>query len=67
MDSGSLPAASSPNTTEDAVVLSRRTLPGQGEVQEAVETVPEGDTSTAGHMGEQIPLETGDGGEGVLD
>ena len=24
--------------------------------------VPEGDTSAAGHMGEQIPLETGEGG-----
>ena len=24
--------------------------------------VPEGDTSAAGHMGEQIPMETGDGG-----
>ena len=62
MDSGSLPAASSPMTTDDAEVLSRRTLPGQGEVQEVVRVAPKGDTSAAGHMGEQIPLETGDGG-----
>ena len=62
MDNGSLPAASSPKATDDAEVLSRRTFPGQGEVQEAVRVAPEGDTSAAGHMGEQIPLETGDGG-----
>ena len=62
MDSGSLPAASSPKATDDAEVLSRRTFPGQGEVQEAVRVAPEGDTSVAGHMGEQIPLETGDVG-----
>ena len=62
MDSGSLPAASSPKAMDDAEVLSRRTFPGQGEVQEAIKVVPEGDTSAAGHMGEQIPLETGDGG-----
>ena len=62
MDSGSLPAASSPKATDDAEVLSRRTFPGQGEVQEAVRVAPEGDTSAVGHMGEQIPLETGDGG-----
>ena len=62
MDIGSPPPAPSPKATDDAEVLSRRILPGQGEVQEAVETVPEGDTSAAGHMGEKIPLETGDGG-----
>ena len=62
MDSESPPPASSPKTTDDAEVLSRRTLPSQGEVQEAVRVAPEGDTSAAGHMGEQIPLETGDGG-----
>nr|XP_045086237.1 uncharacterized protein LOC109771429 [Aegilops tauschii subsp. strangulata] len=32
MDSGSLPAASSPKAADDAEVLSRRTFPGQGEV-----------------------------------
>ena len=62
MDSGSLPAASSPKATDNAEVLSRRTFPGQGEVQEAVRVVPEGDTSAVGHMREKIPPETGDGG-----
>ena len=62
MDSESPPAASSPKAKGDAEVLSRRTFPGQGEVQEAVRVAPEGNTSAAGHMGEQIPLETGDGG-----
>ena len=62
MDSGSLLAASSPKTMEDAEVLSRRTLPAQGEAQEAIMVAPEDDTSAAGHMGEQIPMETGDRG-----
>ena len=61
MDNGSLPTAYSPKAMDDAEVLSRRT-PGQGETQEAIRTVPEGETSAAGHMGEQIPMETGDGG-----
>ena len=47
---------------DDTEVLSRRTSPGQGETQEAVRVAPEGETSAAGHMGEQIPMETGDGG-----
>ena len=55
MDSKSPPPASSPKATDDAEVLSRRTLPGQGEVQEAIEVVPEGDASAVGHMGEQTP------------
>ena len=55
MDSGSLPPASSPKATDDAEVLSRRTLPGQGEVHEAIEVAPEGDTSAAGQMGKQTP------------
>ena len=62
MDSGSLPAASSPKTMEDTEVLSRRTSPGQGETQEAIKVAPKGEPSAAGHMGEQVPLETGDGG-----
>ena len=61
MDNGSLPAVSSPRTMDDTEVLSRR-IPGQGETQEAVRAAPECETSTAGHMGEQIPMETGDGG-----
>ena len=62
MDSVSPPPASSPKATDDAEVLSRRTSAGQGEMQEAVRVTPDGNTSAAGHMGEQIPLETGDGG-----
>ena len=61
MDSGSLPAASSPKAMDYTEVLSRR-IPGQGETQEAIRVAPEGETSAAGHMGEQIPMETGDGG-----
>ena len=51
MDSGSLLAASSPKAMDDTEVLSRR-IPGQGETQEAVKAVPEGETLVAGHMGE---------------
>ena len=61
MDNGSLPAASSPKAMDDTEVLSRR-IPGQGETQEAVRAAPEGETPASGHMGEQIPMETGDGG-----
>ena len=61
MDSGSLPAASSPKAMDDTEVLSQR-IPDQGETQETVRAVPEDETSAAGHMGEQIPMETGDGG-----
>ena len=59
MDSGSLPAASSPRAMDDTEVLSRR-IPGQGETQETTRAVPEGEASAAEHMGEQIPTETGD-------
>ena len=52
MDSGSPSSAFSPKTTDDAEVLSQRTLPGQGEVQEAVQVAPEGDASATKHMGE---------------
>ena len=55
MDSESPPPASSPKTTNDVEVLSRRTLPFQGEVQEAVQVALEGDTSAARHMGERTP------------
>ena len=58
MASESPPAAQSPKAKGDAEVLSRRSFPSQGEGQEA----PEGKTSVAGHMGEQTPMETGDGG-----
>ena len=61
MDSGSLPTASSPGAMDGTEVLSRR-IPGQGEMQEAARAAPEGEASAAKHMGEQIPMETGDGG-----
>ena len=60
MDSGSLPAASSPKAMDDTEEFSRR-IPDRGETQEAVRVAPEGETSAAGHMEEQIPMETGDG------
>ena len=46
---------------DNTEVLSIRN-PGPGRAQETVRAVLEGKTSTAGHMGEQIPMETGDGG-----
>ena len=55
-------AAYSPTARGDTEVLSRRTFPGQGEVQEVVRVAPEGKTSAAGHMGEQTPMKTSDGG-----
>ena len=61
MDSGSIPAACSPKAMDGTEALSRRIL-GQGEPQEAVRVAPEDDSSAAGHMGEEAPMETGDGG-----
>ena len=66
MDSGSLPVASSPKAMDDTEVLSLRTS-GQGETQEAVREAPEGEISAAGHVGERIPMETGDGGHIQFD
>ena len=51
MERESPPPASSPTAADNTKVLSRRTRPGQGEVQEA-----------AKNMGEPTPMETGDGG-----
>ena len=62
MASESPPAAYSPTAKGHAKVLSRTIFPGQGEVQEAVRVAPEGETSVAEHLGEQVPMETGDGG-----
>ena len=62
MASESPPAAHSTTAKGDDEVLSQRTFPGQGEVQEAVRVAPEDETSAAGHIAEQIPMETGDGG-----
>ena len=55
-------AAYSPKAKGDDEVLSPRTFLGQREVQEAVMAAPERDTSATGHMGEQTPMETDDGG-----
>jgi hypothetical protein len=46
----------------DTEVLSQR-IPGPGETQEATSSAPEGETPAAGHMGEQIPMEPGNGGQ----
>ena len=56
------PTAHSPKAMDDTEVLSRRTAPGRGEAPDAVKGAPEGETSTAGHTGEQIPTETGEEG-----
>nr|XP_045089623.1 caskin-1-like [Aegilops tauschii subsp. strangulata] len=65
MASESPPASQSPTAKGDEV-LSQRTFPGQGEVQEAVRVVPEDDPSAAGHPGERTPMETSDGGRASL-
>ena len=62
MANESPPAAHSPTAKGDDEVLSQRTFPGQGEVQEAARVAPEGEASVAGHQGEPIPMETGDEG-----
>ena len=62
MASETPPAAYSPKDKGDDEVLSQRTFPGRGEVQEAVMVASEGETSAAGHMGEQTAMETDDGG-----
>ena len=61
MDSGTLPAASSPKDMDGAEASSRR-IPGPGEIQEAVREAPGGEASAAGHMGEQTPMDTDNGG-----
>ena len=58
MASETPPAAYSPKAKGDDEVLSQRTFPGQGEVQEALMVAPGGKTSASGHMGEQIPMAT---------
>ena len=63
MASDSPPAAHSPKAKDDAEVLSRRTVPGGGEAQEA----PEGEIPIAGHQGESIPMEIGGEGRTQFD
>ena len=54
--------AYSPGARDDTEVLSRRSAPNQGGAQDAVREAPRGEASTAGHMGETIPMETGEEG-----
>ena len=56
------PIAYSLEAKDDSEVLSRRTAPSQGGAQDAVQEAPQGETSAAGHMGEHIPMETGEEG-----
>ena len=50
MDSETLPVASSPKHMDEAEASSRR-IPGEGETQEAIQEVPQGETPVAEHMG----------------
>ena len=61
MVSQSPPPAYSPGARDDTEVLSRRTAP-KGGAQDVVREAPQGETSTARHMGEPIPMEIGDEG-----
>ena len=61
MASMSPPPAYSPGARDDTEVLSQRTAP-KGGAQDTVREAPQGKTSTAGHMGEPIPMETGEEG-----
>ena len=62
MASQSPPPAYSPGAGDDTEVLSRRADPNQGGTQDAVREAPRGEASTAGHMEEMIPTETGEEG-----
>ena len=61
MASMSPPPAYSPGARDNTEVLSRRSAP-RGGAQDVVREAPQGETSTTGHMGEQIPMETGEEG-----
>ena len=56
------PPAYSHGAGDDTEVLSRRIAPNRGGAQDAVREAPQGESSTAGHMGEPIPMETGEEG-----
>ena len=43
-------------------MLPRRTTLNRGGAQDAVQEAPQGETSTTGHMGEPIPMETSEKG-----
>ena len=59
MASMSPPPTYSAGARDDTEVLSRRIAPNWGGAQDAVREVPQGETSTTGHMVEPIPMETG--------
>ena len=61
MASRSPPPAYSPGAGDDTEVLSQRTA-SKGGAQDVVREAPQGKTSTAGHVGEPIPMETGNEG-----
>ena len=56
------PPAYSPGARDDTEVLSRRADPNRGGAQDAVREAPRGEASTAGHIEETIPMETGEEG-----
>ena len=62
VESETPPRASPPIAPDDTEVVSRRASPGHEELQEAVRTAPEGNTSAAEDMGGPTPMETEDGG-----
>ena len=62
MASQSPPPAYSPGAEDDTEALSRRADPSRGGTQDAVWEAPRGEASTAGHMVETIPMETGEEG-----
>ena len=55
------PPACSPGAMDHTEVLSRRAAP-KGGAQDIVRGAPQGGTSAAGQMGEQIPKEIGEEG-----
>lgn len=67
VESETPPRASPPTATDDTEVLSQRASPGHGEVREAAQTAPEGNTSAAENMGGTTPMETNDGGPDQSD
>ena len=45
----------------DDEVVSKKTFPGRGEIPEIIGVTPQDDSSAAGHVGEKVPMGTGDG------
>ena len=62
VESETPPRASLPTAMNDTEVLSQMASPGQGEVQEAAKTAPEGNASAAENMGGTTPMEIDGGG-----